>query len=267
MSVEVPLEKISAYLKAFKALRSLNWPGIPFLPKKLHPCIPYNRQNYNTFISWIHSLGYSSVNCVVDVGANHGDFSLAACAFNPNARAILFEPLPSLRPELEMRARRFCNWQIDYRAIGSAEASLELQLVEDRDDIGTLAGFSQSYVDATSLAKHKIRKVPCQVTTFDKAMTDYSIDSIDLLKIDVEGFELEVLAGAANSLSFVESIIIEVSCIRKNEGTFDSVVEVLRTLSPYQFRVIQMFPSLFSQQHSWMPLEFNILLRKEASPV
>jgi FkbM family methyltransferase len=263
MSLQAPLEKISAFLKASKALGRLNWTGIPFLPKQAHPCIPYNRQNYNTFISWIQLLGFSKFECVVDVGANHGDFSLATCAYSPSAKVVLFEPLPSLQGELEMRARKFPGWRIDARALGEADAEMELQLVEGQDDIGTLAGFSRSYMEATSVQQGKIHPISCKVTTFDKAMIEHKIDRINLLKVDVEGFELEVLVGAANSLNFIESIIIEVSCIRKVGRSFGSVVEVLKTLDQYQFRVIQMFPSLFSKDNPWLPLEYNILLRKD----
>lgn len=262
MNLQAPLEKISAFLKASKALGRLNWAGIPFLPKQAHPCIPYNRQNYNTFISWIQLLGCTKLECVVDVGANHGDFSLAVSAYNPALRVLLFEPLPSLQCGLESRRRHFPGWQIDHRALGRAEATMNLQLVEGQDDIGTLAAFSDSYIKATGVEKARILTTPCKVTTLDIALDQYKIERVDLLKIDVEGYEFELLAGATDCLRFVESIIIEISYIRKDFAVTDPLVDLLRILTPYGFRVIRIFPSLYSQQQSWLPLEYNVLLRK-----
>jgi FkbM family methyltransferase len=256
------VRKISSFLGSSRDLGRPNWKGFPGIPKSWSMSTPYNRENYNTFVSWIRLLGLKGLNCVVDVGANHGDFSLAATAHNPAARILLFEPLPSLQSELECRGRPFPGWQIDRRALGEVESTMDLQLVEGQDDIGTLAAFSESYIEATGTAQTRIYTTPCKVTTLDIALNQHKIEKVDLLKIDVEGYEFELLAGATRCLQFVDSIIIEISYIRKDFTVTDPLVDLLRILTPYGFRVIRIFPSLYSRKQSWLPLEYNVLLRK-----
>jgi FkbM family methyltransferase len=260
------LRKISSFLSSSRDLGRPNWRGFPCIPKKWSTKIPYNRENYNTFVSWIHLLGLKDLTCVVDAGANHGDFSLAAIAHNPAARVLLFEPLPSLQSELESRGRRFPGWQIDRRALGKVESTMDLKLVEGQDDIGTLAAFSKSYIEATGTTQTCTYTTPCKVTTLDNALEQHKIDTVDLLKIDVEGYEFELLAGATRCLEFVDSIIIEISYIRKDFTVADPLVDLLKILTPHGFRVISTFPSLYSRKQPWLPVEYNVLLRK-AKPV
>lgn len=129
-----------------------------------------------------------SARTVIDVGANTGVYSLIAAAANPNARIHAFEPTPSTYKSLirnvalngiEVRCQPY---QIALsNSIGSANFDLPADLTMARM-IGTAT--------PTSI------EVP--VSTLD-TVVDIT-EPIDLIKIDVEGFEDLVLEGATGIL-------------------------------------------------------------------
>jgi FkbM family methyltransferase len=255
------LNKIALYLQAAAALRSPHWPGIPFFPKSLCAGIPYSRSAYNSFIAWIKRLELPTATQVVDVGANHGDFARAANTWYPAAQVLLVEPLPKMQRCLEKAiqdGRR--NWRLLPCALGAEPGRLPLFVDENHDDIGSLAGFSEEY-SRTNPEARASKEIICDVKTLDAAAAEAGIDHIDLLKVDVEGFEFEVLQGAERVLGKTTAVIIEVSLVRK-AGDANALVAMLDRLAKQGFDIVAVIPSLFDPQQPWRPREFNVLARR-----
>lgn len=252
--------KLRTYYSACRQLGSVNWKGIPGLPKRLSPAIPYNRHNFNTFITWICRLNIHDAKFIIDIGANHGDFSAAASSCFPQSQVLLFEPLPTLHKELKTRGDYYQGWTLDPRAVGSVPARLPLHLPEGPDDIASLAGFSNAYESTTGKRGHAI--LECDVVPLDQALAEHGIRHPDLIKIDVEGFEFEVLQGAKESLAYANALVIELSLIRQQYSGPEPLAEMIRVLESHHFRIVDIIPSLYSNLHPWMPVEYNILARK-----
>ena len=76
------------------------------------------------------------------------------------------------------------------------------------------------------------RQVPVPVTTLDSYVEGHGIRRLDLLKIDVQGYDLEVLRGASQLLTQhrVETILIEVNFIQMyvGQGSFGEIERYLR---------------------------------------
>ena len=197
----------------------------------------------------------------MDVGANHGDFSQAASALFPEARVLLVEPLPTLLAELQRRcADRGGRWQLATCALSRECGTATLHVDPAHDSIGSLAGFSEEYLRANP-ASQASRTFACQVRTLDDLCLEQGISKIDLLKIDVEGFEFEVLAGGGKMLQSTEALIVEVSLVRR-PGDADSLERMLRLLRSAGFQLIELLPSYFADDRPWLPLEFNLLARR-----
>ena len=255
-------EKIALYFQACWKTRGLNLTGLPILPRRLIPSLPHNRTCYNDFLIWISLLGLKDVSVVLDVGANHGDFSEAVCNTFPSARVLLFEPLPKLQPILERRCqRRAPLWKLETCALSDQEGTLDLHIAPERDEIGSLKGFSRSYLESTAAAG-EIRKIPCRVRRLDDVVREAGIGHVDLLKIDVEGAEFDVLAGATTMLVTTESLVVEVSTIREENAAENALLRLLRLLDAHGFQPVAILPSLQSPAHPWMPVEFNVLARR-----
>jgi FkbM family methyltransferase len=254
-------KKIQLYLRASLALRNLNLRGLPLLPKKFLRLPLHSRSAYNEFIVWVNLLDLGSVRWVVDVGANHGDFAEATAACFPEAKVLLLEPLPQLHEELERRCARYGGkWLLEKFAAGAEETVLPLHVAADQDAIGSLAGFSPEYQRVNP--QSKITRISCKVRQLDAIAAERKISCIDLLKIDVEGFEFEVLKGATNALDFTRAIIVEVSLVRRFADINDPLEAMLKLLKRREFQAVAVIPSLFDTSRSGKAVEFNILARR-----
>ena len=253
--------KIAAYLQSARIQRGPNLRGLPLIPKSLWPAAPYNRTLFNEFVAWINRLQLPEAKWVVDVGANHGDFSQAAGVLFPAAQMLLVEPLPTLHAELQRRcAERGRRWQLATCALSHERGTATLHVDQARDDIASLAVFSGEYLKANPDSQAS-RTFACEVRTLDDLCAEHAIGKIDLLKIDVEGFEFEVLAGGGKMLSTAEALIVEVSLMRRT-GDADMLERMLKLLRGAGFQLVELLPSYFADDRPWLPLEFNLLARR-----
>lgn len=123
---------------------------------------------------------------IFDVGANIGQSALKFRVAFPKAKMYCFEPVKETFETLKKNMADYDNVTYHKIALGSTEGESEIYLT------------GQS--NASSLIK------PCVVTGSEKVMlrtidgfaSDNQIKQIDILKIDAEGFDLEVLKGAKN---------------------------------------------------------------------
>ena len=130
----------------------------------------------------------------VDIGANIGLYCLvAAKECPPNTKVYAYEPQPDCCDALR-KTVWLNNWEerltVLQNGIGAAAGELDLHLT------GTGSTFDNSFNDHQNLP---ILKVP--VDTLDHQVEELELKKVDFIKIDVEGFEQQVLDGAENIIS------------------------------------------------------------------
>jgi FkbM family methyltransferase len=148
------------------------------------------------------------VHTVLDIGANVGQFSEWAAKCFPEADIHAFEPLPSCVAELKKVAARFPRIQTHAHALSFETGEAEM--------------FENDYAPSSSLLKMtdrhreiwpktaKDKKVMVPIETLDGVLGKTPIKGPAFLKIDVQGFELNVLRGAEKTLREVAVIQSEV---------------------------------------------------------
>ena len=121
----------------------------------------------------------------VDVGANIGYSALFFARHFPSVIITAIEPVERNYKYLRINTAKTRHIVTVNVALGSEEGELTLSMSEDSDNLGKMSAFGSGRRSET---------VP--MTTLDLLL----IDHVDFIKIDVEGYELEVLKGAAQTL-------------------------------------------------------------------
>lgn len=97
---------------------------------------------------------------------------------------------------------------------------------------------SSIYPEQTTFARSTTRM---QMVTLDRVLSDFPNQRFDLLKLDVQGAELDVIAGAKATLPKIEVIVIELSLLEYNKGG-PHIGDVVSKLNTLGFQMFDVYP-------------------------
>lgn len=150
---------------------------------------------------------------VVDVGVAFGTWELYR-AF-PQAHFLLVEPLRDYEPDLQKIAAQY-RCDIVYKALGEAEERREINV-----DPHILTRSSLHERTALTCTGSPLETREIEVTTLDKLLECHpNLERPLLLKIDTEGFELNVIRGGEQFLQHTDVVIAEVSIAERFAGSY-----------------------------------------------
>jgi hypothetical protein len=90
-----------------------------------------------------------------------------------------------------------------------------------------IAGVRLGSVPLGLARRMKTREIECEATTLSAALRQHAIESVDLVKVDVEGAEMDVLEGVADAdWSRLRQMVIEVHDV---DGRLDKIRTLLET--------------------------------------
>jgi FkbM family methyltransferase len=167
-------------------------------------CIYYTG-DYDRKITWICRKLLRPGDTALDIGANLGVVALAmAKQVGPSGVVHAFEPNPSMQRFIEASIQkcRYKQVKLHKTALGSEQATLDLFIPKTNFGKGSLILHrDDANVDVVS----------CPVERLDDISDRENIQSVRLVKIDVEGFEPDVLRGATRLISNArpDAIIME----------------------------------------------------------
>ena len=170
---------------------------------------------------------------VIDVGASRGQFALFALARFPGARIIGFEPLPEAR-ETAHEVLEGRHVELHGVALGSSRREMKLH-VSARDDSSSLLPIGAQQVAAFP-GTHETHSTVVRVDVLESYLDD-TISRPCLLKIDVQGLELDVLKGAGSSLSHVDEVLVEASFTELYTGQA-LADDIIQYLAEYNFHLV-----------------------------
>jgi FkbM family methyltransferase len=154
----------------------------------------------------LHAAGFKP-SSVVDAGAFRGDWTREALKVFPDAAFLLIEPQDNCRPMLQALARQFSNVRLRHHLLGRTDG--EVRLLVEGSNSRVLNDGTQPPVGA-KVETH-------QIETLRQAAEEEGFDGFDFLKLDLQGHELEALAGAGPLFGSVEVIMTEVSWLKIGE--------------------------------------------------
>jgi FkbM family methyltransferase len=173
---------------------------------------------------------------VVDVGANVGQFAVACAKIFPGITVHSFEPLPNCLKQLKRNVLRLGGVLIYPVALG-AECGEVTMHVNSHSHSSSILALGERHRRAFPDAR-EIDVIKVKMSTLDVEMKPISLERPVLLKLDVQGYEPQVLEGAVETLKRVDHVLLEASFrpLYEGERTF---MDIARTMQDRGFRFLR----------------------------
>ena len=214
-----------------KVLRSMAYELLPLLPAKWV-------QWFRDRIVLKNVLDRLSINCVIDVGANHGQFGMWLRRSGYKGWIISFEPVAANFELLQAAAKNNGPWRTFQYALGAEEGEREINVTAGSDYSSFLDPREES--QAVFYGNRVERTERVQIRRLDQVLNS-CIEGISspriYLKLDTQGFDLEVLDGATSVLLNVLALQTEVSLQHIYRG-MHSFTDSVRSFQANGFEVI-----------------------------
>lgn len=190
------------------------------------------------------------IDMVIDVGANRGQFSLCAASIFPSAILLSFEPLgapfgklKTILGFIEKQGNVVKGFQC---ALGNLSGRSQIN-VSKKDDSSSLLkiGLAQAEIFSGTEVSHA---EDINIARLDDILSSYEVPDHSIMKIDVQGFELEVLMGAETSLAKIKHVYVECSFIELYEGQA-LASEVIDFLQRRGFRLSGVYNVFWDYEH------------------
>jgi len=168
---------------------------------------------------------------VVDIGANIGQFYAFSKHYLGASNIISFEPIKICFDTLKLNSTH----TVINAAIGPQDCEQEI-FIDDRDIFASL-------VKPKAPMSDRVSSQMVRVLRLDTVQEIADLKYIDLLKIDTEGYELEVLRSARLTVQKCKYILIECSLDRPNSGGLDEVYKYILTVFP-ELQIVDIFSNI-----------------------
>jgi FkbM family methyltransferase len=206
------------------------------------------------FTSIVRNLEELKVTCVVDIGANVGQFGLDVRRHGFQGQIISYEPVRKSFESLTHTMKQHQPWKAFQLGLGSAETARTINISGNSGlsssilEMGSL--HLENFPDSSTIAREVI-----SISTIDQQLTVLGLQPQEImLKLDVQGFEAEVLKGASQSLSKIPLCYLEVSITPLYEGEV-SFLPILIELSKFGHEVIDVFRGIKARNGQLLQLD------------
>lgn len=162
-------------------------------------------------------IKYFEINKIFDIGANVGNYAMVMRKLGFEGNIVSFEPLSETFKKLQKNAAKDNNWETINIALGDKDGESEINIAGNNDSSSILEmmpSHSKSAPESSYIGNERI-KVNKLDTLFENL---YRKGDNAFVKIDTQGYELNVLQGAEKSLSHIKGIQIEMSLVQLYDG-------------------------------------------------
>jgi FkbM family methyltransferase len=177
------------------------------LEKATAPPAHHKNSLLQTFYSVLKEAGFEPKH-IIDVGANHGDWTRQALVMFPNARISMLEPQDWLLPKFQDLLEKYPLVRFFPIGAGKKKGSFMFTIAE-RDDSSTFRLTAEEAKEKGLVQK----EIP--VLTLNELLGTYDLPVPDLVKIDAEGLDLDVLEGASDLMGQTEVFMVEAGIMNK----------------------------------------------------
>ncbi len=200
------------------------------------------------------------INCLLDVGANGGQFGARVREGGYQGRIVSFEPLPHIAERLKEVAAGDPEWHVVETALGDEASELEMTVVGDQGRTSSLLPASDYGLERSPrLAGVGRQRVP--VRRLDEMLDEVTagIESPRVfLKMDTQGYDVRVFRGAGERIRDILGLQSEIACLT----LYDGMTRYLDAISSYEdagFEMTGMFP-VTTERTTMRVVEFDVVM-------
>ena len=176
-------------------------------------------------ISRIYIPGYAKIvktldiSIVLDVGANEGQFSRELRENGYTGKIVSFEPTNSAHKKLVENSRFDKNWMTHPRAaVGDRTGLIKINVAGNNALSSSILNMGDAHKDSSPNSVY-VDKEDVDLITLDSVFKQYvGYKDKVLLKMDVQGYEDQVIMGASESFDRITAIKLELSLVSLYEG-------------------------------------------------
>jgi FkbM family methyltransferase len=207
-------------------------------------------------VAWV--LRKLKINCVLDVGANLGQYALRLRQHGYRGRIVSFEPVPSLAAQLRERAAHDDKWLVFDCALGDEEGTAEINAMP-----GTLSSmlspseFGRSWspklndVHTETISISRLDSLYDQVTDGLRSPRVY-------LKMDTQGYDVQAFRGAGSHVGDVLALQSEVACVPIYDG-MPRLPEILSVYEEAGLEISGLYPVTYHRR-TLRVIEFDMIM-------
>jgi FkbM family methyltransferase len=164
-----------------------------------------------------HLLSHFQIDLVLDAGANHGQFALQCRACGYDGEIISFEAAATAHATLLTKAAADPLWTIaDRVALGATNGEVEIN-ISSNSMSSSILPMLDSHLAAAPASRY-LHKEKVPMRRLDDLLPALDPSRCILLKLDVQGYESQVLAGAPQVLARARAVQLEMSLVPLYDG-------------------------------------------------
>lgn len=156
-----------------------------------------------TGVDWLRRLG---VRTLVDIGSNEGQFILDFAKALPGTRIFAFEPIEACHRRLVANTAGL-DVKAYHTALGAVAGEAEINVSQNKHSSSILPMeelHRSNFPDSEYVRKEKVR-----VERLDDVLADAALQPTVLIKLDVQGFEKNVIDGGTSTFAKADVVIVE----------------------------------------------------------
>lgn len=208
-------------------------------------------------------LLHHGIKVVLDVGANDGGYAKELRALGYSEEIVSFEPLRSAFAKLRSAAGKDDRWTAVNVGLGEASEQRSINVAGNSTSSSFLP-MCDHHLAAAPQARYMGRE-SVKVIRLDDVFDDYCGSESAFLKLDVQGFEEQVLLGGQASLRRISGVQIELSLLPLYDGAWEAA-EALGFFRERGFELVSVEPGFYDRQTGRL-LQFDgIFMRPISRP-
>ena len=169
----------------------------------------YNlKNNFNFRLK--HFLDYKEIDCVIDIGANDGQFGKNLRKIGYKKQIISFEPIVTAYRGLEDTSKKDKKWKVFNFALGENTEEAEINISQNSLS-SSILDMKKEHLDSAPSSKY-VKREKISVKTLDSFKEEICKNFKNIyIKIDTQGYEEKVLIGGKDLVTQAKGLQLEMS--------------------------------------------------------